>query len=95
MWLLQAGGRRLEDVRELRAEQGVLAQMGLQRLPSAEAIGDWLRRQGAGGGVRAAQQLSKELVWSYLESMPEEITIDPDATIIEATSARRSGPTRK
>ncbi|HYN25777.1 MAG TPA: IS1380 family transposase [Pyrinomonadaceae bacterium] len=84
MWLLHAGGRRLEDVRELRAEQGVLAQMGLERLPSTDAIGDWLRRQGAGGGVRAAQQLNKELVWSYLESLPEEITVDPDATIIEA-----------
>jgi len=84
MWLLHAGGRRLEDVRELRAEQGVLAQMGLERLPSTDAIGDWLRRQGAGGGVRAAQQVSKELVWSHLESLPEEITIDPDATIIEA-----------
>jgi len=87
MWLLHAGGRRLEDVRELRAEQGVLAQMGLQRLPSADAIGDWLRRQGEGGGVTAAQQLSKELMWSYLESLPEEITIDPDATIIEANKS--------
>lgn len=84
IWLLHAGGRRLEDVRELRAEQTVLAQLGLERLPSADALGDWLRRQGAGGGVAVVQQLNQELVRSYLESMPEEITLDPDATIIEA-----------
>ena len=34
VWLLHAGGRRLEDVRELAAEQEMLAQFGLQRLPS-------------------------------------------------------------
>ena len=84
VWLLHAGGWRLEDVRELAAEQEVLAQLGLKRLPSADAIGDWLRRQGKGGGVRAVQQTSKEMIRSYLKSLGEEITIDPDATIIEA-----------
>jgi len=84
VWLLHAGGRRLEDVRELAAEQGVLAELGLQRLPSADALGDWLRRQGAGRGERAVQQTSKELIRGYLKSLGEEITIDPDATIIEA-----------
>ena len=44
VWLLHAGGRRLEDVRELAAEQAVLPQFGLQRLPSTDAIGDWLWR---------------------------------------------------
>ena len=84
VWLLHAGGRRLEDVRELAAEQGVLAQLGLKRIPSADAIGDWLRRQGKGSGVRSVQQTSKELIRSFLKSLSEEITIDPDATIIEA-----------
>jgi len=84
VWLLHAGGRRLEDVRELAAEQEVLAQLGLQRLPSADALGDWLRRQGKGRGVRAVQRTSKELIRPYLKSLGAEITIDPDATIIEA-----------
>jgi hypothetical protein len=84
VWLLHAGGRRLEDIRELRAEQAVLSQLGMKRLPSSDAIGDWLRRQGEGGGIEAAQQLSKELVGSYLEGLTEELTIDTDATIIEA-----------
>src|SRR5271157_2388018 len=46
VWMLHAGGRRLEDVRELRAEQGVLRQLGLEALPSTDAAGDWLRRTG-------------------------------------------------
>src|SRR2546426_7293684 len=66
VWLLHAGGRRLEDVRELRAEQAVLKQLGLQRLPSSDALGDWLRRQGEGGGVAAGQRLREGVLQSYL-----------------------------
>ena len=84
VWLLHAGGRRLEDVRELAAEHEVLEKLGLQRLPSPDAIGDWLRRQGKGSGVRAVQQTDKEMTRAYLKTLAEEITIDPDATIIEA-----------
>lgn len=84
VWLLHAGGRRLEDVRELAAEQEVLAQFGLKRLPSADAIGDWLRRYGKEGGERMVQRIDKEMIRPYLKSLGEEITIDPDATIIEA-----------
>jgi hypothetical protein len=84
VWLLHAGGRRLEEVRELAAEHEVLKQLGLKRLPSPDAIGDWLRRQGRGRGVGAVQQTDKEMIGPYLESLGAEITIDPDATIIEA-----------
>ena len=52
VWMLHAGGRRLEDVRELRAEQGVWSRMGLGELPAADALGDWLRRRGSGEGRR-------------------------------------------
>ena len=37
VWVLQAGGRRLEDVRGLRAEHEVLRRLGLDELPSADA----------------------------------------------------------
>lgn len=83
-WLLHAGGRRLEDVRELAAEREVLREMGLRRLPSSDAIGDWLRRQGAGSGVAAIEQLNQELLQGYLSGLGEELTLDVDATIIEA-----------
>ena len=81
VWMLHAGGRRLEDVRELRAEQGVLAHLGLKELPSADAIGDWLRRMGS-RGVGALEELNRELIQGYLDVEPAEVTLDVDATII-------------
>jgi Transposase DDE domain group 1 len=83
VWMLHAGGRRLEDVRELRAEQGVLRQLGLEELPSTDAVGDWLRRTGS-RGVEALGPINRELVASVLAAGPEELTLDVDATIIEA-----------
>jgi hypothetical protein len=83
VWMLQAGGRRLEDMRELRAEQGVLRSLGLEELPSADAVGDWLRRTGT-QGVEGLQPVNRELVASTLAAGPEELTLDVDATIIEA-----------
>ena len=50
VWMLHAGGRRLEDLRELRAEQEVLEELGLRAVPDAGTVGDWQRRQGAAGG---------------------------------------------
>jgi len=81
VWMLHAGGRRLEDVRELRAEQGVLAHLGMEELPSADAIGDWLRRMGS-RGVAALGELNRELLGNYLAAEPAEVTLDVDATIL-------------
>lgn len=82
VWMLHAGGRRLEDVRELQAEQEVLAHLGLKELPSTDATGDWLRRMGKSRGVAALGELNRELIQSYLQAEPVEVTLDVDATII-------------
>lgn len=81
VWMLHAGGRRLEEVRELRAERAVLRHLGLKELPSADAMGDWLRRMGM-RGVAALGELNRELIQGYLEAEPAEVTLDVDATII-------------
>ena len=83
VWMLHAGGRRLEEVRELRAEQEVLRPLGLEELPSTDAVGDWLRRTGS-RGVEALGPVNRELVAGVLAAGPEELTLDVDATIIEA-----------
>jgi hypothetical protein len=49
VWMLQRGGRRLEDLRELRAEREVLDRLGLGAIPDAGTVGGWLRRQGLAG----------------------------------------------
>jgi DDE family transposase len=83
VWMLHAGGRRLEDLRELRAEQGVLKKLGLQAVPDAGTVGDWLRRQGE-RGVAGLERVNRELIQSALEEEGEELTLDVDATEIEA-----------
>lgn len=83
VWMLHAGGRRLEDLRELRAEQEVLEPLGLRAVPDAGTVGDWLRRQGQ-AGVAAIQAVSRELVQGVLQQEPAEVILDVDATEIEA-----------
>jgi hypothetical protein len=46
VWMQHAGGRRLEDLRELRAEHEVLGALGLKAVPDAGTVGDWRRRLG-------------------------------------------------
>jgi Transposase DDE domain group 1 len=83
VWMLHAGGRRLEDLRELKSEREVLERLGLEAVPDAGTVGDWLRRQGV-AGAEAIQRVSQELVAGCLNEEAEELTLDVDATEIEA-----------
>ena len=44
--MLEGGGRSLEDLRELKNEEGLLRLMGLKEIPEPDTVGDWLRRIG-------------------------------------------------
>jgi hypothetical protein len=83
VWMLHGGGRRLEDLRELGAEREVLKELGLEAVPDAGTVGDWLRRQGK-RGVEGIDRVSRGLARRALESEAGEITLDVDATQIEA-----------
>jgi hypothetical protein len=83
VWMLQAGGRRLEDLRELRAEPEVLKELGLKTVPDAGTVGDWLRRHGE-RGVESIEAVSQRLARRCLERESGEVTLDLDATPIEA-----------
>lgn len=83
VWMLHAGGRRLEDLRELRAEQDVLEKLGLEAVPDAGTVGDWLRRQGQ-AGAEALQPANQKLIEACLDPEAEEVILDVDATEIEA-----------
>ena len=83
VWMLRAGGRRLEALRELRAEGEALERLGLEAAPEAGTVGDWLRRQGL-SGAEALQRVSRELAREGLRQEPEELILEGDATQIEA-----------
>jgi hypothetical protein len=44
--MLQGGGRSLEDLRELRNEEGLMKLIGRDEIPEPDTVGDWLRRMG-------------------------------------------------
>jgi hypothetical protein len=45
---LNGGGRSLEDTREIRDDEGLREILPpLEKFPSSDAMGDWLRRMGA------------------------------------------------
>jgi hypothetical protein len=86
--MLQAGGRRLEDLRELRREAGLLRLLDRASIPDPDTLGDWLRRMGDPqtgqvglvglGRVRdalTARLLRRDGHMTY--------TLDADATLIE------------
>ena len=47
--MLNEGGRCLEDVRHLHSERALLSLLGMVRIPSADAMGNWLRRMSREG----------------------------------------------
>src|SRR3974390_278767 len=78
VWMLHAGGRRLEDLRELRAEHEVLKELGLESVPDAGTVGDWLRRQGE-AGAEALKPVNQKVIATCLEAEGEELILDGDA----------------
>ena len=44
--MLQGGGRSLEDLRELKNEEGLMKLIGRDEIAEPDTVGDWLRRMG-------------------------------------------------
>jgi len=44
--MLQGGGRSLEDLSELKNEEGLMKLIGCGRIPEPNTIRDWLKRMG-------------------------------------------------
>jgi hypothetical protein len=83
--MLQGGGRSLEDLRMLRADEGLRTLLDLAVLPSSDATGDWLRRMGAGEGLAGLSRVQRRLLKKLLKKEARtEYTLDIDATQIVA-----------
>ncbi|MGH8273461.1 MAG: IS1380 family transposase [Gammaproteobacteria bacterium] len=90
---LHGGGRSLEDTRMLRADAGLLQVLGLAAVPSSDALGDWLRRTGAGAGMAGLNRVQRHLLRRVLAKSERRChTLDIDATqiVAEKASARRT-----
>lgn len=83
--MLNGGGRSLEDTRQIRNDNGLGKILSLERVPSADATGDWLRRMGVKGGLTGLEKVNKELLKRGMKyDGLTEYTLDVDATGIVA-----------
>jgi hypothetical protein len=83
--MLTGGGRSLEDLRTLRNDVALARLLGQGAVPSSDAVGDWLRRTGAGTGLAGLDRINRRLVAAVLRGAgATEHTLDADATQIVA-----------
>ena len=87
--MLQAGGRSLEDLRELRREAGLMRLLDRAARPDPDTLGDGLRRMGdpttGQAGLVGLGQVRDVLKARLLRRDGHETyTLDADATLVEA-----------
>jgi len=84
MLLLIAGGESLTDIQLLRADRSLKRLLGWSRLPAATTLGQFLHRSTR----RALGALSMVVTWLATKSLQRRltgsVTLDFDATLIEA-----------
>ncbi len=83
--MLTAGGRSLEDLRTLKNDAALAQLLKLATQPSTDAMGDWLRRAGAGTGMTGLDRIKQRTVATRLRQMKiPRHTLDCDASQIVA-----------
>jgi hypothetical protein len=86
--MLQGGGQTLEDLRELRREEGLMKLLGCSVLPDPDTMGDWLRRMGSTehgqSGLIGLGEVRDAVTQRILRrDAATDYTLDADATQIE------------
>ncbi|MEK7777547.1 MAG: IS1380 family transposase [Chloroflexota bacterium] len=84
--MLHGGGKKLEDLREIKGEVSLRKLLGIKDLPATCTVGDWLRRMGQDGrGLSGLGRVNRHTVAEVLRrDARKEYTLDADATVIEA-----------
>lgn len=91
--MMHGGGRTLEDLRQIRADEGLRELLELDVVPSSDATGDWLRRMGQRKGLEGLSAINRKLLARGLkDDRRTEYTLDIDATqiVAEKKTARRT-----
>jgi len=79
--MLCGGGRSLEDLREIERDTGLRKLCGLKKIPSSDACGKWLRKE---GHLKSLKRVNEGVVKDILrKSGRTEFTLDVDATYVE------------
>lgn len=75
------GALHLEDVRHLLSDEAFQELLSGMKLPTSDAIGDWLRRYGGKQSEKKILEVNKQLLLGLTQ---EGKTLDIDATIIQS-----------
>jgi hypothetical protein len=89
--MLNGGGRSLEDIRQIRTDEGLREILPVERIPSSDAFGDWLRKMGQSGGLYGLEKVSQRLLKRAMKyDGIKDYTLDIDATgiVSEKQSAK-------
>ena len=84
--MLHGGGKKLEDLREIKGEVSLRKLLEMESLPASCTIGDWLRRMGDDNkGLCGLGEVNHYLVREVIgRDRRSSYTLDVDATVIEA-----------
>jgi len=83
--MLNGGGRSLEDTRQIRTDEGLREILQLERIPSSDAFGDWLRGMGVNSGLYGLEKVNRRLLKRGMKyDGLKGYTLDIDVTGIEA-----------
>jgi len=90
--MLQGGGRGLEDLRELKQEEGLMRLIGRNEIPESDTVGDWLRRMGEPNrgqeGLKGLGEVRDRINGRILKRDGiKQYTLDADATEIVGEKA--------
>ncbi len=73
--MLQGGGRVLEDLRVIRNDTPLCELLGIQGIPSSDAVGDWLRRNGKTEGLSELAAVRRLVVRRTLKPVKQRRNI--------------------
>ena len=84
--MFHGGGKKLEDLREIKGEVSLRELLEMENLPASCTIGDWLRRMGQDGeGLCGLGKVNHHLVSEVIKrDKRTNYTLDVDASIIES-----------
>jgi len=85
MLMLHGGGRTLEDLRIIRNDVALCELLGIDEIPSSDAVGDWMRRKGKEEGLSGLGAVRRLVVRRTLNlDTTTCYTLDIDASQIVA-----------
>lgn len=81
--MLHSGGKSLDDIRVIKEDKAIQEVLHMKGVPTADAVGKWLKRHGL-LGVYGVEEINRKILKRYLKRIDKDIVLDIDASVIES-----------